>query len=200
MSTKPPSNESKARALARAETAKAYLEKKYSKMKQVCGAIFLCPCVSLSLSLPHSHSFQERNESNDRRQSLEEKMEQMALCDEEKERYRDYFLKAEADDMRDQRRRLTTDDFEPLALIGKGAFGEVRLVRMRERFTREIYAMKSMLKEAMIVKNQVGHVRAERDILTESENPWIVTLYYSFQVSDYSLTLNLIRMNEISIW
>lgn len=34
----------------------------------------------------------------------------------------------------------------------------------------------------MIVKNQVGHVRAERDILTESENPWIVTLYYSFQV------------------
>lgn len=109
-------------------------------------------------------------------------MEQMALGDEEKERYRDYFLKAEADALRDQRKRLTTDDFEPLALIGKGAFGEVRLVRMRERFSREIYAMKSMLKEAMIVKNQVGHVRAERDILTESENPWIVTLYYSFQV------------------
>lgn len=41
--------------------------------------------------------------------------------------------------------------------------------------------MKSMLKENMIVKNQVGHIRAERDILTESENPWIVTLYYSFQ-------------------
>lgn len=43
-------------------------------------------------------------------------------------------------------------------------------------------AMKSMAKEAMIAKNQVVHVRAERDILTESENPWIVTLYYSFQV------------------
>lgn len=39
-----------------------------------------------------------------------------------------------------------------------------------------------MLKEAMIMKNQVVHVRAERDILTESENPWIVTLHYSFQV------------------
>jgi serine/threonine kinase 38 len=109
-------------------------------------------------------------------------MEQMALGDVEKERYRDYFMKAEADEMKDQRKRLTTEDFEPLALIGKGAFGEVRLVRMRERFSREIYAMKSMLKEAMIVKNQVGHVRAERDILTESENPWIVTLNYSFQV------------------
>ena len=87
-----------------------------------------------------------------------------------------------------------------------GAFGEVRLVRMKERFNKEIYgisisflskikvinyynyylfpilAMKSMLKDAMISKNQVGHIRAERDILTESENPWIVTLYYSFQV------------------
>ena len=47
---------------------------------------------------------------------------------------------------------------------------------------RYILAMKSMLKDAMISKNQVGHIRAERDILTESENPWIVTLYYSFQV------------------
>jgi serine/threonine protein kinase len=42
-------------------------------------------------------------------------------------------------------------------------------------------AMKSMLKENMILKNQVHHIRAERDILTESENPWIVTLYSSFQ-------------------
>eukprot|EP01035_Chromulina_nebulosa_P019118 gene19118-24953_t len=47
--------------------------------------------------------------------------------------------------------------------------------------SHEIYAMKSMVKEAMIMKNQVLHVRAERDILTESENPWIVTLHYSFQ-------------------
>jgi hypothetical protein len=42
--------------------------------------------------------------------------------------------------------------------------------------------MKSMIKENMILKNQVHHIKAERDILTESENPWIVTLYNSFQV------------------
>ncbi len=93
---------------------------------------------------------------------------------------------------------------QPLALIGKGAFGEVRLVRMRERFSKEIYAMKSMLKEAMIMKNQVGHVRAERDILTESENPWIVMLYYTFQVIQLLIVSsnNLLscRMKEIYIW
>ncbi len=95
---------------------------------------------------------------------------------------------------------------KPLALIGKGAFGEVRLVRMRERFSKEIYAMKSMLKEAMIMKNQVGHVRAERDILTESENPWIVMLYYTFQVKlifyffIFYLNRFFSRTSEICIW
>lgn len=43
--------------------------------------------------------------------------------------------------------------------------------------------MKSMVKENMIMKNQVSHIRAERNILTESENPWIVTLFFSFQVN-----------------
>ena len=28
---------------------------------------------------------------------------------------------------------------------------------------------------------QVAHVRAERDVLAESDNPWIVKMFYSFQ-------------------
>ena len=114
-------------------------------------------------------------------QSLEAQMGEMKIDETEKQRYREVFKKVEADAQRDMRRRLTTEDFEALAIIGRGAFGEVRLVRMRDRFTREVYAMKSMLKQAMIMKNQVGHIRAERDILMESENNWIVTLHYSFQ-------------------
>ena len=114
-------------------------------------------------------------------QSLEAKMGEMKINESEKQRYREVFKKVEADAQRDMRKRLTTEDFEPLAVIGRGAFGEVRLVRMKDRYTREVYAMKSMLKQAMIMKNQVGHIRAERDILTESENSWIVTLHYSFQ-------------------
>lgn len=147
----------KALANNRAELAKKYLAKKYSKSKVV------------------------QEESQDRRKSLEEEMDKLQIPDEDREQYRVKFLQAEADHLRDQRKRLSTEDFEPLALIGKGAFGEVRLVRMRERFSKEIYAMKSMLKETMLLKNQVGHVRAERDILTESEGRWIVTLHYSFQ-------------------
>lgn len=85
----------------------------------------------------------------------------------------------EADNLREHRRRLTTDDFEPLVIIGRGAFGEVRLVR--KKTSNEVFAMKSMIKEAMVRKNQVGHVRAERDVLAVADNPWIVTLHYSFQ-------------------
>lgn len=51
-----------------------------------------------------------------------------------------------------------------------------------------LIAMKSMLKDAMIMKNQVAHIRAERDILTESDNPWIVKLFYSFQVQCYRMS------------
>ena len=36
------------------------------------------------------------------------------------------------------------------------------------------------------MKNQVGHIRAERDILTESENSWIVTLHYRCAPCDVS--------------
>jgi serine/threonine kinase 38 len=33
----------------------------------------------------------------------------------------------------------------------------------------------------MIYKNQVQHIRAEKDILALAQNPWIVDLKYSFQ-------------------
>ena len=43
-----------------------------------------------------------------------------------------------------KRTKLSPNDFEPLTIIGKGAFGEVRLVR--EKLTGKIYAMKKLKK------------------------------------------------------
>jgi serine/threonine protein kinase len=45
----------------------------------------------------------------------------------------------------------------------------------------QVWALKSMTKEAMVHKNQVGHVQAERDVLASADNNWIVGLQYSFQ-------------------
>jgi serine/threonine kinase 38 len=74
---------------------------------------------------------------------------------------------------------MKASDFEPLKIIGRGAFGEVRLCRERE--TKEVVAIKKMKKAEMLVKNQVMHLKAERDVLVESQNCWVVQLHYSFQ-------------------
>jgi len=64
-------------------------------------------------------------------------------------------------------------------VIGKGAFGEVRLVQKIDN--GHIYAMKVLRKSEMVEKEQVAHVRAERDILVEVDHTWVVKMFYSFQ-------------------
>lgn len=45
------------------------------------------------------------------------------------------------------------------------------------------HAPHSCLQTDMVEKDQVAHVRAERDILAEASNIWVVRMFYSFQVS-----------------
>ncbi|KAG9334501.1 hypothetical protein JZ751_007584, partial [Albula glossodonta] len=137
---------------------------------------------------------------------------------------------------REMRTRLGLDDFESLKVIGRGAFGEVRLVQKKD--TGHVYAMKILRKADMLEKEQVsragqgtgipggtekvspetaadktsyeqvsdqsrrsrvvtelqtndadlcekgdnvGHIRAERDILVEADSLWVVKMFYSFQ-------------------
>ena len=56
--------------------------------------------------------------------------------------------------------RMTRDDFEALAVVGRGAFGEVRVVRSRG--DGALYALKAMSKDAMIKKNQVCPQRQQQ--------------------------------------
>lgn len=45
--------------------------------------------------------------------------------------------------------------------------------------------MKTLKKKEMLKKDQLAHVRSERDILAESESPWVVELFFSFQDPTY---------------
>ena len=110
-------------------------------------------------------------------------MESMKLSDQEKELIKQEILHKESENYRLQRTKISIRDFIPRKIIGRGAFGEVRVCRQRK--TNEIVAIKKMKKKEMIYKNQVGHVRAERDILTLANNPWIVELKCSFQDEKY---------------
>jgi protein-serine/threonine kinase len=91
--------------------------------------------------------------------------------------------KKEMDYLRLRRTKLGAEDFHTVKVIGKGAFGEVRLVQKTD--TGKIYAMKTMKKSEMVQNDQLAHIRAERDLMVESRSPWVVELYFSFQDAKY---------------
>ncbi|KAI3648773.1 hypothetical protein MP228_006627 [Amoeboaphelidium protococcarum] len=95
----------------------------------------------------------------------------------------DHLALKEAEFMRLRRVRIGVDDFTTVKIIGKGAFGEVRLVQKND--TGKVYALKVLKKSEMLKKDQLAHVKAERDILAQNESPWVVDLYFSFQDAKY---------------
>jgi serine/threonine protein kinase len=48
-----------------------------------------------------------------------------------------------------------------------------------------LYAIKVLRKADMIQKNQVTHVKAERNILAFTHNPFVIKLYYALQSKNY---------------
>ncbi|XP_074713603.1 microtubule-associated serine/threonine-protein kinase 1 isoform X3 [Strix uralensis] len=70
-------------------------------------------------------------------------------------------------------------DFETIKLISNGAYGAVYLVR--HTATRQRFAMKKINKQNLLLRNQVEQAFVERDILTFAENPFVVSMFCSFQ-------------------
>ncbi|XP_071329421.1 microtubule-associated serine/threonine-protein kinase 1 isoform X1 [Trachinotus anak] len=71
------------------------------------------------------------------------------------------------------------EDFQSIKLISNGAYGAVYLVRHRE--TRQRFAMKKINKQNLILRNQIQQAFVERDILTFAENPFVVSMFCSFE-------------------
>ena len=137
--------------------AKQYLESRYTRVNRL----------------------KEARES--RKKDLEKKMETLELDAAGKQLAVRHHYRVESEHLRAQRAKLTAADFEQLDIIGRGAFGEVRLCR--DKASGDVYAMKKLRKAEMVVKGQVSHVRAELDVMTEAQddNPWVVRLHFSFQ-------------------
>lgn len=100
--------------------------------------------------------------------------------------------------------RLTRDDFDLVKVIGRGAFGEVCVVRMTT--TNQIFAMKILNKWEMLKvcgvekyfycqfggnqflffnllsqRAETACFREERDVLVFGNRQWITNLHYAFQ-------------------
>ncbi|XP_068767546.1 citron Rho-interacting kinase isoform X5 [Struthio camelus] len=70
-------------------------------------------------------------------------------------------------------------DFEVKSVVGCGHFADVKVVR--EKLTGDVYAMKVMSKESLLVQEHVSFFEEERSILSQNTSPWIPQLQYAFQ-------------------
>ncbi|KAL6952545.1 Serine/threonine-protein kinase lats1 [Sarracenia purpurea var. burkii] len=116
-----------------------------------------------------------------RRMQLETEMAKIGLSAEAQCQMRKMLSQKESNYIRLKRAKMDKSMFTKIKPIGVGAFGEVTLVRKID--TNHLYAMKTLRKADVLKRNQVAHVKAERDILAEADNEWVVKLYYSFQTT-----------------
>lgn len=143
----------------RVKIAKSYIEKKY-KLKKA-----------------------DEDVKKKEWEEIYKKLENYNLSTDESEKFKEVLLKQEAEYIRVNRQKNSIFQFESLAIIGRGAFGEVRVCK--DKRNDEIVAVKKMRKDEMHKKNQVLHVKAEQEVLAKSDSEWIVSLKYSFQDDNY---------------
>lgn len=75
------------------------------------------------------------------------------------------------------------NDYEIIKLISNGAYGSVYLVKHKQ--TRQRFALKKINKNNLMLRNQVEQVFVERDILSFTDNPFVVTMYASFETKKH---------------
>nr|XP_049707646.1 serine/threonine-protein kinase Genghis Khan isoform X6 [Helicoverpa armigera] len=98
-----------------------------------------------------------------------------------------------------KRLRLSRDDFELVKVIGRGAFGEVCVVRASfmqgtdgganmaaatagtTGTGERVYAMKILNKWEMLKRAETACFQEERDVLVFGDRRWITNLHYAFQ-------------------
>ena len=114
-----------------------------------------------------------------------EKINSLEVSDEEKLKILSEMRHLESEELRKSRQsqKQTIRDYESLAIVGRGAFGEVHVCR--EKKTGNIVAVKKIKKELLAKKNQIIHIRNEQLFMSKVKSPWIVELKASFQEGDY---------------
>ena len=143
------------RTYDKVKIGKEYLEKKYN--------------------LIHSKS----NEINE----IIAKINSLDISNDEKQKMLSELGHAESEELRKNRIKQTIRDYESIKIIGRGAFGEVHVCRVKK--TGEIVAIKKIKKEEIIKKNQIIHIRNEQKFMSKVKSPWIVELKASFQDNDF---------------
>lgn len=114
---------------------------------------------------------------------IEERIESLNLSKSESEQLKAKILSNASQKTRKDRQKMTILNYESICIIGRGAFGEVRVCR--DKRDGSIVAIKKIKKETIIKKNQILHTRHEQLFLAKVKSPWIVELKCSFEEGDH---------------
>lgn len=91
---------------------------------------------------------------------------------------------------------IKIDDFRIISVIGRGFYGKVMLCQ--HILTNELYAIKTIHKSRLIEANKVHTVISERNILSRTSHPFIVSLKFAFQTaSKFYLGLEYVSGGEL---
>jgi CRP-like cAMP-binding protein len=70
-------------------------------------------------------------------------------------------------------------DLQPLTILGAGTFGRVSLVQ--HKTTKEVYALKALIKAEIVMHKQQANVVQEKNVMIQSNHPFILRLYTTFK-------------------
>ena len=142
-------------------------------------------------------------------------MEKLKLNPEEKNLIKKEFLEKNLNFSKRERKKISARDYIPIKIIGRGAFGEVRLCRKKENNSlplkkskktqksfknlknspngeiweipkkNDYVAIKKLKKSEMVYKNQIKHLNAEKTVLLEAGEEWVPKMYKSFKDKKY---------------
>jgi len=82
-----------------------------------------------------------------------------------------------------KKKKTDKEDFKILETLGSGTYATV--YKVQKKVTREIYAMKCLVKENLMFKKEMQSALTERNILKAALHPFIVQLHYAFQSEKY---------------
>ncbi|CAD5233219.1 unnamed protein product [Bursaphelenchus xylophilus] len=75
--------------------------------------------------------------------------------------------------------RLSREDFDVLKVIGRGSFGEVAVVKLKN--TDKVFAMKILNKWEMLKRAETACFKEERDVMVFGDRQWITNIHFAFQ-------------------
>jgi len=79
--------------------------------------------------------------------------------------------------------KLSLSSFEILKEIGSGSFGKV--YKARKKDTGKVYALKTLHKRTLIMKDQLEYAISEANILKTVKHPFIINLEHTFQTQEH---------------